>query len=458
MSISLLALLMARSATAQRARCNTRATPTTHITGTTLPSGETIQYAGGGIYVDCPSKGITLHSDSAEIYSDNRVFLLGNVDYKEPRFAMTSDFLTYYLADERILAAGNVNARLPSGSTLVGPQAEYRRAVPRVRARAQLLAPGRPTVTIVQRDASGKTEPPINVIANTIFMDGDSLIYGGGQVEIIRPELNAKADSAFISTGQELMQLMRNPVVEGTRGRPFKLVGERIDVFAKQRKVQRILSRANAVATSRDLTLNADTIDLRVANDLLERAYAWGPGRARARSPEQNLLADSLDVLMPSQRVREVRAVRHAFAEGKADTLKFRADTTNWMRGDTIHAYFDTIPPKDTTKGPAIQRLVAVGNASSYYHLAPTDTTLRRAAISYVTGNRITITFNEQRLAAVAVAGPVAGMHLEPSADTTRTGPPAAPGRRGGQPGAPRTNPPRTTPVVPTPATPIRRP
>jgi hypothetical protein len=169
------------------------------------------------------------------------------------------------------------------------------------------------------------------------------------------------------------------------------------------------------------------------------------------------MIADSLDVLMPSQRVREVRAVRNAFAEGKADTVKFRADTTNWMRGDTIHAYFDTIPPKDTAKGPAIQRLVATGNASSYYHLAPTDTSLRRAAISYVTGNRITITFNEEKLATVAVLGPVAGMHLEPSADTTRAGPPAA-GRRGGQPGAPRTNPPRTTPVVPTPTTPIRRP
>ena len=87
----------------------------------------------------CPSRGITLIADSLEQYGDERrVFMLGNFSYSEPRLAVKSDYLTYFLADERVVASGSVVATLPSGSTLRGPQAEYRRAVARVRAVAEL--------------------------------------------------------------------------------------------------------------------------------------------------------------------------------------------------------------------------------------------------------------------------------------------------------------------------------
>ena len=68
-----------------------------------------------------------------EAYGDEvRLYFVGHVDYVEPRLSLKSDFLTYFQRDERLLAIQNVDARLPSGSRLRGPQVEFFRAVPRV--------------------------------------------------------------------------------------------------------------------------------------------------------------------------------------------------------------------------------------------------------------------------------------------------------------------------------------
>jgi lipopolysaccharide export system protein LptA len=437
-------LVTAHDAAAQTTACNSEQERQVSIK---LPSGEYNNFIGGGIVVRCPAKKITLRADSAEIYGDeHRIFFVGHVHYVEPRLEMSSDFLTYYQLEERILAAGNVDGKLPTGSTLRGPQVDYRRVAPRVRTRAQTLATGRPTVMIVQKDSTGKEQPPIEVVANTIYMDGDSLIYGSGRVQITRPEITATSDSAFINTGTETMQLLRNPIVNGTKSRPFQLVGERIDLFSRDHKLQRVLSSVKARATSQDLTLRADTVDLRISADLLERAYAWGKSRANADSPTQNLIADSLDVHMPGQRVREVRALNKAFAQGRADST-IHADTTNWIRGDTIVAYFDTLPPVDTSKGPEIRKLVSTLNAQAFYNLAPSDTSLHRPAINYVKGRRITINFDEQQVANIAVDDKVAGIYIEPSNDTTHA-------RTNTRPGTNRT--PARTPTRPVPG--VRRP
>ena len=140
--------------------------------------------------IKCPARNITLKGDSAEQYPD-RDFMVGNVVYDEPRFHVTSDFLNRFTIDDRIVAVGNVNARLPSGSTLVGPIAEYRAASPRIRPRRQIIAKQRPTITIVEKDSAGKPAPPMIVVADSVFMDGDSLIYGSGQVVITRPDIRA---------------------------------------------------------------------------------------------------------------------------------------------------------------------------------------------------------------------------------------------------------------------------
>jgi len=182
-----------------------------------------------------------------------------------------------------------------------------------------------------------------------------------------------------------------------------------------------------------------------VKDDLLDHAYAWGAkSRARVVSPSQNMLADSLDVSMPGQRIQLVRALRRALAEGKTDTVRFQAekpDTLDWLQGDTIVAHFDTLPVKDTSKTPNIKQLLALGNASSLYHLAPSDTNERRPAINHVTARIITIDFDQQKagkVATVTTIDSVSGIYIEPRDTTSRnTKATTTPGKTPAKPTAP---------------------
>lgn len=419
--VVLLGLPVVLSAQA-RQRCDFVNTPQTRQLNVRLPSGQYNTFLGAGVSVRCPLKSLTLRADSLESYGDEgRIFLLGNVHYDEPRLALTSDYLTYYQGDERIVANGNVDARLPNGSTMRGPVAEYQRAIPGTRPVPRLIAGGRPTITIIQRDSTGRPSEPMTVQANNVTMVGDSLVYAGGAVVVTRQEVLARGDSMALDNQREVAVMMRQPSIEGRGERPFTLSGERIEMISRQRALERVLAKGRGKAVSRDLTLTSDTIDLRIVGDLLERAISWGPSRAIAFSPTQRIVADSIDVSMPKQRVREMRALGGAIAEGKPDSTRFRADTVDWLRGDTIIARFDTTGTADTTRSARIRELVAMGNARSYYHLAPADSSARRPAISYVLGKQIVIAFQNQQVAKVTVFEKAAGVYLEPKADTVAT-------------------------------------
>ncbi len=391
-----------------------------------LPSGQFNAFTGGNVVARCPAQGLVLKSDSLESYGDEgRIVFIGRVDYSEPRLKLKSEQLTYFQRDERVVATQNVNARLPSGSTLRGPQLEFFRAVPRIRPQQSAIAAGRPTIDVVERDPQGRAQPPVTVTANVVYLQGDSIVIGQGQVVVVRPELTATGDSLYLDSGSGLLRIMRQPRIVGTKDRPFTLVGETIDLLSRQRKLNRVISKNAAEAVSQDLKLQSDSIDMRVANDRLQRAVAWGKSRAHATSATQSLVSDSIDVSMPNQRVREMHAVRRASAEATPDTLKFRATEKDRLTGDTIVARFDTMPAPahDTSNTPHIRELVAMGNATSLQHLPPRDTTLCRPAINYVRGRVITVTFDSSQVSKVTVINEdkAGGLYLEPNPDSTAT-------------------------------------
>lgn len=408
--------LAAQPAAAQDATCSVVQRPSNRFFNYRLPSGQYNQFwGGGGITMRCPSRGITLVADSLEQYGDERrVFMIGNVSYSEPRLAVKANYLTYFLADERIVASGDVVATLPSGSTLRGPQAEYRRAVPRVRDVSELHSIGRPTVTIVQQQprqrpagAAGATgnQGPTTVTANILYVRGDSLLHASGQVDIVRTDFGARGDSVFMNTSSEYMRLMRSPVIEGRSGRPFTLIGTVIDLFSRNRQLDRVLAQGAARARSEDMTLSSDTIDLRVTDDLLQSAVAWGrTRRAEALSQTQRITADSIDVRMPAQRVRAMHALGDAYAEASPDTTRFSTTEKDWLRGDTIVALFDTAraAPGDSARAQ-IREIIAFVQARSYQHMPPRDTTLRCPAISYVRGDSLRARFEDGQVRTVDV-------------------------------------------------------
>jgi hypothetical protein len=381
-----------------------------------LPSGQYNAYQGGGVTYFCVGQNNTLKADSAEYYGDlNVLYLIGNVHYTEPRAKVDSRRMTYWKNEERLLAEGDVVSTLPSGTTLRGPRAEYYRAIPGVRPRTMLIANGRPTISLVQVDSTGKKQPPVDVKADRVTMEADSLVYAGGSVDIARPDLHATGDSAFMDSGTELARLMRGPVIDGKADRPFTLTGTTIDVHSRQRQLERVVSLGNARAVSEDLDLRADTIDLRVTANKLEQAYAWGASGARAISPTQLITADSLDVRLPGQRIRTVFAVRHALAQSDPDSTKIRTKERDWLRGDTIVARFDSVfAAGDTATKPELSQLVARGGAQSFYHIAVAGSPIDKPAINYVRGKAITVRMANRQVQRVTVTEKASGVYVEP--------------------------------------------
>jgi hypothetical protein len=409
-------------------------------------------FAGGGVTIVCRDRNIRITADSAEQWgAEGRTVLIGKVHYVEPmRLDLTSDQLHYFEREERIVATspGVVVATLSNGSVLRGPQVTLWRDAPRIGQRQRVDAKARPTITIVQTDSVRKTADTVTVIANTVLMDGNDLMYAGGDVRITRTDVIATGDSAFLNRANESMKLMRNPVLQGQGGRKFTLRGDLIDVTSKSRKLDRIISRGAARTVTEDVTLTADTIDLRMSNDLLEHAYAWGRSqRAVVNAPGHTMSADSLDVIMPRQRLRTVYALGAAFTESVADSIRFRTTEKDWLRGDTIVAVWDTLAASDTARSAPLQKVTVwskTPTAKAYYNVAPADSTLRVPAITYIIGRRIVLQFANRKLNRVTVSDSVDGVYAEPKADSLNTVKP--PTGRGGGPGGTDRRPPAIRP------------
>ena len=397
--------------------------PGTRATIVQDANGKRTSYLGGGILAHCIGQGNTLIADSAEYYEAlGMLYLIGNVHYTEPRLAVDSRTMTYFQNDDHLHAEGDVVAVMSNGSTLRGPSADYYRATPQ-RSLARMFAPGRPVVTLVQKDTSGRGKPPdtANVVANQIAMEGDSLVYASGHVQITRPDLLATGDSAFLDSGKDFARLMREPSVKGVGTRAFTLTGGIIDVYSRNRQVERVVATPNGHALSQDLELVADTIDLRVANNQLQGAMAWGQTRAHAISPDREIVADSIDAIMPGQRVREVRALRKAYAESNPDSGVVSTQR-DWMTGDTIIARFDSIPPTDTSSKPRVRQVVAIGDARSFYQMKSSNGPATEPSVNYVRGGTIDIAFEDRKVAMVTVTDQATGVMIEPATKPTQPG------------------------------------
>jgi len=66
---------------AQPTACTLVGQRATRLSADTLPGGQHVAFIGGGVILKCPSRGITITSDSAERHPD-KDFLVGNVVVK----------------------------------------------------------------------------------------------------------------------------------------------------------------------------------------------------------------------------------------------------------------------------------------------------------------------------------------------------------------------------------------
>lgn len=421
---------------------------TTRVDIVTGAGGARMTYVGGGFDATCEGQGNRLLADSAEHFEDRGLLILyRNVRYTEDGMRLTSDKMTYYTVEERIIAEGRVTARSATGTRFAGPRVEYFRDVPGVRLAPRWIATGRPFVRMSPSETG--TQPSVaaadrsaadarldaldptttrgdsvDLTADLVISENDSLMWASGNVIIERTDLRATADSAMLDNGIEFARLMQDPVIVGRGERAFTLDGVVVDLWSKDRKLERVLAADSGRVVSDSLTLTADTLDLRLRAQLMERVYAWG-GRARADAPSQRIDADSLDILMPGQRLREVHALGTARATSRADTTKVVTDEPDWIAGDTIIAQFDTVAVADSASQPRMREVLASGSARSLYQMAPSGGERGQPSISYNRGRVIKVAFADGEMQNVDVIDGASGIFLEPVPTPAPASPPA---------------------------------
>jgi hypothetical protein len=314
-------------------------------------------------------------------------------------------------------------------------------------------------------------------------------MWGGGHVTIDRSDLAAASDSATLDLGKGRGVLIGgSPQVDGKGKDHYRLRGVRIQVgLDAHNDVRRVLAQGQGDAVGPDWHLRADTLDIALDSSKVQGALAWGrTHRPDAVTGMYKVVADSLDIRMPGQVMREMWGFGRGRATSRPDS-SVRED--DWMVGDTLHAEFapadsaraDTAraaaprrrpAPADTAAAAAdtvprkqeLRLLTSRGSARAYYHIVDDAHRDLPPGVNYIAkSRRIAIAMQAGKVATVDVVGGVDGVYLEPvppraradstgaaAADSTRPAGPArtpSPPLPDSTPARPATPPPNATPA-----------
>ena len=406
--------------------------------------GSKTLHGGGGVLAHCDGTSTTISADSFAHYpAVGRLDLIGRVAIRDTGLALDARTASYFLRDERLEAHNNVVAinRL-TGSVLRGPNLRYWRAAAGIRDTVEMYATQRPTVEYRQ-NVPGDTlsNEPYIIVADRLRFKGDDRMWAGGKVTIDRSDFVARSDSMLLDQTTGFGVLVGRPSVEGrglaTSGQAAKnytLVGTRIELGLAQRDIRRVKALGRGKATGADWVLTADTIDLRIADRLLQQTFAWGDSlRPHAISTLYTIQSDSLAIDSPGEILTESRAFGSAFSTAKRDSLTTPKET-DWITGDSLTIRFvqeqDSVTNRPRSR---LRELVSRGAPARAltHHPNERDTTKAGPSLNYSRGHQITVAMLKDRIDRVVVSGKADGVHLEPRppvvADSLKSAVPSKP-------------------------------
>ena len=375
-------------------------------------------FAGGHVRMRCRGQDITMTSDSVANYQDQVVQFIGQVRYRDSTVTMDADFGTYYKAGEHWDAQGNVVYRdLGQGSTLRGPRMNYYRAIKGQRPEAELFAEQRPTLLYAVEDSAGKPAEPYTIVGDRIRIRGRDRIWSGGTVTIDRTDLRGRGDSLQLDTGKGSRGvLLGRASMQSVSRDSFSLVGKRIDLALENKELRHVVGKEEAKLTSKDVTLDADSIGLDIQAREAQRITGWGKTlRPHAVSADYEMRGDSLVIDTPAGRLRQVRAFGSGWAGLKPDSATGKRD---WIAGDTVTAHFVDRDSTATDRKTTIDQLEAQHSARSYYRLSNSKGPDKRPSVNYSRADRIVVTLkvwpDSTSVERIDAQGNVDGVHLEP--------------------------------------------
>lgn len=409
-----------------------------------INGADTNYYGAGGVRAHCLGTATTLAADSFAHYGAfRRMDLVGHVAIRDTGLALDANFASYFLRDERLEAHNNVVAvNRRTGTVLRGPNLKYWRAVQSVRDTVEMYATQRPTVEYRQSQTGDTaSQEPYLIVGDRLRFRGDDRMWAAGKVTIDRSDFAARSDSMLLDQTTGFGVLVGKPSVEGLTGetdKSYTLVGTRIELGLAQRDIRQVKALGKGKATGSDWVLTADTIDLRVADKLLQQTFAWGDSlRPHAISTLYTIQSDSLAIDSPGEVLTESRAFGNAFSTAKRDSLT-PPQETDWITGDSLTIRFAQEPDSLTGRPRSrLRQLVSRGTpARALTHhpnqqANPQDTTKTGPSINYSRGHQITVAMLKDRIDRVTVAGKSDGVHLEPRppvvADSLKRASPSAP-------------------------------
>lgn len=382
------------------------------------PRGEFKMRFPSSFVLRCRRENRIVRADSAHHYEGRQMLeLFGNVSYTQGLTNITADHMTYYKADDHVEADGRVIAKLESGSTVTGPSIKFYRKRPQLGTRDRLIAVGGPRFVLVDRDSTtGKTDST-RIDSRTLLMEGD-LIYASGNVVITRSNLDATGDSVYANKDpkQRVMRLMRNPKLNMKNADSMELRGVVIEILAdSNQNVKQVKSLGGANVDGKELKLTGDTIDMRMDQNAITRAFAFGDSGAFMESRGSTMRGDSLDIQMSGGKPSEIHAIARAEAELAPDSAKTGSSEKDRIKGDTVIIRLENvvrvprrpaadsagrgglIPPvqldstrRDTLTVPNL--ISATGNAKLWAVERPkAGKTTTCPGIQYFTGNEIRV-------------------------------------------------------------------
>jgi lipopolysaccharide export system protein LptA len=406
-----------------------------------------------------------VRADSAVLTRETSLELIGRVFYADATRTLEADRAVYYMEAARLVARDNVvlTDLRQHGSVVRGPRLTYERAGPE-RPEARTIVTGRPHATLYPRGA-GEGAPgdtaaqPFEVDADWMEIRGEGRFSAEGAVDIVRGETRSGAHTATFDPEGDLLLLTGEAWI---RQEDLRLEGQSIEVRLESEQLREVTARRDAHLEGRDLNVDATTVRLEFAEGALQRLIAVVPSpadpsavdttpasadrpRAVAIARELRLVADSIDALAPGQELRQLVAVGDAFAQRQLDSLSTGLPelvATDWVSGDTVHAYFAAAGPRPDSgaavaalppdSGAArhgadgasrdsaeivLERLVVVGpggRAQALYRVSREGDEAGRPAINYTVADRIILILSEGEIKEAEATGEVRGRYLEP--------------------------------------------
>jgi hypothetical protein len=379
------------------------------------------------------------------MHNSRQVWLHRNVVYADTAKSLRSDQAQYTAPTRHLSAQGNVVLEdLAGGSRIEAPFLDYFEAMEgRPQATIEVYS-GRPRTSVVrERVTDGIARPDtMQVDSDALRIIGQDEFHFRGNVLITGTDLRATGGIADFTEGGTRMVLTTDAHVEA---QDVVLDGDTIIAVQDSTTdtMREVVARGHAHLLSAQVDVRAPAVNAYFDQGAIARMIALGRGgspgaaieQAYAQSEQFNLTADSIDAMLPAQQLEQVTAVGRAYGERLAaddatrilvqpvtaeDSVLARLLAHDWLRGDTVRAFFapaaDSLrAPGDTAQARVLERIVATGSpASSAYRMESESRPDDPPGISYLTALRITVTLAQGEVGDVQAEGDVKGVYLQP--------------------------------------------